>query len=329
MALREIELHTSERSCFRRCPQKWWWRFRMGLVPKGQTVDALWFGIGIHLALAQWYEKGKKRGRHPAETFSEWAAGEEREIRAQLPESGREWYDEPKFIDAQELGVAMLTEYVGFYGKDSHLFVIAIEQPFRINITYQGRIVAIFGSTFDGVVRDLTDGRIYLLEHKTAGQISLAYLELDDQAGAYWAVANAVLRAKKLIGPNEQISGILYNFLRKSLPDDRPADKDGNRLNKDGTVSKRQPADPFVRHIVERSPAEQRTQLERMADEVVVMNAMRAGEIPVYKNTTRDCTWCEFFTMCTLHERGGDSWRTVMRADFSQQDPYADNRKSA
>lgn len=301
----------------------------MGLVPKGQTPDALWFGIGVHLSLASWYGKGKKRGPHPAETFALWSAGEERDIRAQHADRNSEWYDEAKFLDARELGVSMLEGYVAKYDKDQGLFVVAIEQQFRIAVTSQGEKVAVFGSTFDGVVRDLADGRIYLFEHKTAGQISLAYLELDDQAGAYWAVANAVLRAQGLIGPSEFISGILYNFLRKSLEDPRPVNSDGQRLNLDGGVSKKQPPDRYVRHIVERSPAEQRTQLERMADEVVVMNAMRSGEIPVFKNTTRDCTWCEFFTMCTLHERGGESWKTVMKADFRVEDPYADRRKSS
>jgi hypothetical protein len=300
----------------------------MGLVPKGESPDALWFGIGVHLALAKWYGKGKKRGPHPAKTFASWAAAEERELRASQPDDAGEWYDEPKYVDACELGVAMLEGYVDRYGKDSSWYVIETEQPFRVNVTHNGLLVAIFASTFDGVFRDEDDGEIYLMEHKTAAQISTAYLDLDDQGGSYWAVASAILRAKGILKKGEKIAGIVYNFLRKSMPDDRPVNEDGLRLNNDGQVSKRQPPAKFHRETIERTPAEQKAQMLRMADEVVLMNAVRDGIVPLVKNTTRDCTFCEFFTMCTLHERGGE-WQTVMRSEYDVRNPYEDHRKSS
>jgi hypothetical protein len=301
----------------------------MGLVPKGESPDALWFGIGVHIALAEWYQKGFKRGPHPAKTFAEWAKDEERWLRASQPHGESEWYDEPKYVDAVELGTAMLEGYVEEYGKDKQWEILAIEQSFRVNVTHHGKLVAVFASTFDGVERDASDGEVYLLEHKTAGQISTAYLELDDQAGSYWAVATAILRAKGILGPKEHIAGIVYNFLRKSMPDDRPVNAEGMRLNQDGSISKRQGVPRFVREIIERSPGESKRQMERMADEIVLMNAVRDGLVPLTKSTMKDCTFCEFFTMCTLHERGGDDWREIMRSEYVVQDPYEDRRKSA
>jgi PD-(D/E)XK nuclease superfamily len=319
---------TSERSLFKRCPQAWWWRYRDGLAVRGDSPDALWFGIGVHEALASWYLKGKKRGPHPAATFEKWINGEIREIRASLPVDS-EWYDEPEYLGARELGIAMLEGYIDKYGKDSRWHVIAVERPFRVMVTRGGVPVARFWSTWDGVYRDEGDGLVYLMEHKTASQISTAYLELDDQGGSYFAVASQVLRHEGVLKKGEDIAGVMYNFLRKSMPDERPKNELGESLNQDGSVSKRQPVPAFVREMVERSPGEVRTQMERLANEAVVMNAVRKGTLPVIKSPRKDCIGCEFFTMCTLHERGGRAWMELARSTFNVQDPYHRYRKSA
>jgi hypothetical protein len=305
--------------------QRYIWRFEDGLTPRGESSDALWFGTGIHEALAKWYLKGTKRGPHPADTFDEWCDDEFREIRA----SREEWEDQAKFEDARDLGVAMLENYIEEYGRDSNWYIIAIEQPFKIKVTWHGKPIALFMSAWDGVFRDRRNNGIYLIENKTAAQISTAYLELDDQGGIYWAVASAWLHENGLLKQGEQIAGIIYNFLRKTKGDDRPRNELGQYLNKDNTVSKKQPSRAFVRYLVERSPREQVTQLNRLANEVEVMNAVRDGTIPVTKNTTRECTWCEFFAMCKLHERGNNAWKELARTLYDKDDPYGRYRKSA
>jgi len=324
-------LTTSERTQFKRCPQAWWWRYREGLSKKGEAPDALWFGIGVHEALAAWYLNGKKRGPHPAETFAKWHGEEVRYIRAAMAERDSEWYDEPKYEDAGELGVAMLEAYVEKYGRDPSWNVIYTETPFRIKITRKGKPIGRFWSTFDGVYRDLDDGLVYLMEHKTASQISTAYLELDDQGGSYFSVATQLLRARGVLRPDENIAGVMYNFLRKSMPDDRPTNAEGLSLNQDGKVSKRQPVPMFVRQLVERAPSEAKSQLDRMADEIAVMNAMREGVIPITKSPTKQCpNFCEFWGLCTLHERGSERAITAMkRSTFLQLDPYDRYRKSS
>jgi len=298
----------------------------MGYKQQSPQADALWFGIGIHEALALWYLKGTKRGPHPADTFEAWAGDEINFARTYLDET----FDEPVWVDAKELGIAMLEQYVDYYGKDSQWKIISVEQPFRVRIMYKGTPVAYFASRWDGVLLNLEDGQIYLLENKTAAQIVTAYLELDDQGGSYWAVASHLLRQQGILKPKEQIAGIIYNFLRKAMPDERPYNEDGQYLNKDGSVSKRQPPKLFHREPVERSPLEQRTQLERIADEVAVMNAVRKGQIPVTKTPTKDCPRCPFWIPCTLHERGNQhAFHEVMKNHFRQVDPYGDMRKSA
>jgi hypothetical protein len=219
-------LGTSERAAAKKCPAYWNWAYEEGLTPKGQQTDARWFGIGIHLALAKWYRKGTRRGPHPADTFEKWADEEEAFLRT------FDDFDEPVWVDARDLGVAMLEGYVDHWGRDEQWEILAMEHPFNVRITDHGTPIAMFRSRYDGVFRDLADGRIYLDETKTAGQISLAYLEIDDQAGAYWAVADTLLRKQGILKPDEHIAGIQYNFLRKVMPDDRPVNEQGLTCNK-------------------------------------------------------------------------------------------------
>lgn len=320
---------TSERYSLHRCHQQWFWRYRMGLVPKGETVDALWFGIGVHIGLADWYGIGRKRGPHPAKTFAEWCGDEERFIRANFADRDKEWYDRPKFEDARELGIHMLEGYVDKYGKDQNWDVLAVERPFKVIIKSNGVPVGEFWSTWDLVYRDLEDGMIKLADHKTAQAIQLAYLALDPQAGVYVAVAEPILHAEGVLKPDERIEEITFNFLRKSMRDERPMNDQGLYLNKDSSVSKKQPPPYYVREPVERIPAENRTEMQQVADDFAVMQAMRDGVIPITKSKTKDCPQCPFFLMCKAHQAGGDGWEAIMRADYDQLNPYERYEKSA
>jgi hypothetical protein len=317
-------IRTSERKDFRRCQIRWWWGWRMGLT-KPFAAGSLWFGEGYHIALAEWYRNGLDRGPHPAETFAAWV-GEERRRIFTTPNPG---VDEVEIVNAKDLGVAMLNAYVERYGRDEHMYFMATEQVFQMlipGLSQGDPFIAIFAGTFDGVYRDLTDDSIWLIEHKTAKAIQTGHLSLDDQAGGYWMAATQVLRHAGLIGPREELSGIRYNFSRKAMPDDRPINADGMRLNKDGTVSKSQPAPYFVREPVLRTRAERQTQIERIRDEARQMDAIRKGDLPITKNPTRDCQWdCPFFNMCELHE-AKEAWEDYATAMYVVEDPYADHR---
>jgi hypothetical protein len=331
-APRQMMVRTSERTSFRRCRQRWWWGWREGLKAPFRA-NSLWFGEGIHFALAAYYKQGTRRGPHPAETFSKWVGLESRRIFTKPNPD----VDETEIVEAKALGVGMLEAYVEKYAGDPNFEFIVTEQPFQRPVSMkdnslwalaQRTLEFLYCGTFDGVFRD-HDGKIWLIEHKTAKQISTLHLPLDDQAGSYWLVATDVLRRLKLIGPKEQIEGIRYNFLRKALPDSREVNAEGMRLNKDGSVSKSQPAALFLREPVFRFPGERRTQLSRIQDEAVEMALVKAGVLPVTKNPTKDCAYdCQFFQMCQLHE-SGDDWQSYRDMMYTVEDPYSDHRKSA
>jgi hypothetical protein len=366
-------LRTSERRDFKRCQARWWWHYREGLKPKGAESTPLWFGTGVHLALAEWYLPGTKRGVHPAQTFTEYAEGALRSVKvAEATEERVAQYE-----DGAELGRILMEGYVANYGTDPHMDIIQAEQTFGLDIPWPGAdrqtlyavepgdVLVKYRGTYDGVYRDLRDGKIKLLETKTAKAISTTHLPLDDQAGSYWAVANMQLRKLGLLGVKERLHGIEYNFIRKSLPDERPKDAEGYATNKPvkadyqaalgigdaearkmkldymeniakqsgivvlGERSKVQSPTLFERHTVWRTRPEQNSQLRRIQTEAVQMQMVRDGSVEPTKNPTRDCHWdCDFYTMCELQERGGD-WEEFRQIAYRVEDPYADHRKSA
>jgi hypothetical protein len=241
MSAEVIHVRNSERGTLDRCPQQWWWSWREGLRPK-ETAKPLWFGTGIHLALAHYYRPGKKRGKDMIDVWRDYAKEEAEYMRVEVG-----GIDEDAWVEARDLGEAMLTGYMREYDGDRNWHVIAPEQTFEVRIPYpldqlnpvvQSWIQERFGDyfilngTFDGVYKDLDDKRLKLMEHKTAASISTGHLPMDNQAGTYWAVAYTVGVSQGWLKKSEHIKQITYNFLRKQMPDTRPTDAQGYRTNK-------------------------------------------------------------------------------------------------
>lgn len=323
-------IRTSERRSFKRCQLQWYWAWRMGYKVKGKDSLPLWFGTGIHECLAQWYKgPGQKRGIHPADYWLDWCGEEIEAIRTAQNDN----FKEDVWVDARELGEAMMVGYVDLYGKDESWDIIAPEESFQIEIPFRSKegVLAVYAGTFDLVYRDLTDGMIWLGEHKTAKTISTSHLLLDDQAGAYWAIASRILQDRGLLKKGDRIEGIMYNYMRKGMPDLRPKDDKGQALNKDGSVSKNQPSALFHREPIDRTRAEQAQQLQRIQDESEWMNVARKYPDRIMKTPTMNCHWdCQYFDMCHLHEKGDpEQVEEFADAVYVQLDPYADHRKSA
>jgi hypothetical protein len=230
-----LTMRTSERRSLKGCAQQWYWSQVEGLVPK-RAANPLWFGTAIHEALAQWYRLGTERGPLPQDTFLKVLAGDKSMIVTNDD-------DEAEYVDARTMGHDMLKRYVEKYGRDENWEVLAVEQTLKIVLSRPE--MKIFGRlrpaakrwiryvmTFDGVYRDRTTKEIWLMEHKSAAGIRVDHLPLDDQAGSYWAFAEKLLRKRGIIGPDDHIAGIMYNFLRKAKSDPRVQNEDGLYTNK-------------------------------------------------------------------------------------------------
>jgi hypothetical protein len=330
-------LRQSERQAFARCPQAWYWSYVEGLTPIAEKKAAADFGTITHVALAEYYKPGTERGPHPAQTW--YDLGKEH---VQVIKTVEYTNDEEvaKWEDFLYLGPDLMDAYVDLYQGDPHWDILDAERRFSVTIpdvriaprTDNGRrgftpICTLVG-TLDLVFRDLNDGFVKMLDHKTCNRIYTDKLELDPQASTYIAVGTHALREQGLIGPKEVIRGMEYNFIRKGKIDTRPQNEKGEYLNKDGSVSKQQGSPLFRRHFVPRTHKERQRTIVRISQEAAVMNMVAKGEIPVLKNTNAECAFCKFFDLCQLDEAGEDT-TYYKQTVYKQHDPYFDHRPDA
>lgn len=328
-------LRNSERHDFKRCPLRWHWRYQEQLVPIDFSTGPLVFGSLGHLALASWYVPGKKRGIDPRETWDKitkelWDAVKvEKFVDDEI---------EGTWEDARLLGHLMLSNYLQHYGKDDHWQVLWVENQFKQNIPHpddlrkkqnnNGPIVKYVG-TIDLVVRNHITDKIEYIDHKFMKTIEVDHLYIDDQNGGYLSIGTHELRQRGIIGPKEAVRVLVYNFLRKAKPDERPRNESGQYLNKDGSVSLRQPSSYFHRERIERTVQERNRQIERIGQEALVMQRFREKKLPIFKTPTRDCKWdCSYFDLCQIHESGADV-DFAKNTMFRKEDPYLEYYEGA
>lgn len=312
----EIMIRTSERSCFKTCRQKWKWAYVDRLRPK-QGRNALEFGTLWHAAMEIYYKKGKKRGLRLDKAF--------RKVYKEYIEAGGQEFYPLKDVEALDLGIAMAKMYLEEFGKDEQYEVIQPEQTFQIDVHHPktGKYLFTYVGQIDGVWLDLANQRKIFAEHKTGASLEPfgAPTYLDDQPGAYWTYGVPYLQVTGVLEPNEEIEYLMFNRARKAMPDTRQQNENGEYLNQNGKVSKKQPPPYFKREIVIRTAEERRAIMRRVRREVHEIKLARAGQLGIYKTPGKHCIWCEFLQMCEVHEAVSD-WKFVRDQTMDVWDPY-------
>lgn len=322
-------IRTSERGDFKECPWYWYQHWVLGLTSPNVPTWS-WFGTAVHMALSVRYPVGKRRGSE-ADTLDAFDAAlgeEERRIYGEGYE-----LDPDDVHDARTLGRAMLLGYIRYYGRDAAWQVVHNEQPFQIYVPHPNkpdRFIAVYCGTWDLVVWDLVDKCYRIVDHKTRRGFpgDWSFYDLNDQGGSYLWVAPEVLRHKGIFGPKDTLDGIVFNCLRKAMPDERPRDSKGQALNKDGTVSKRQPAPLFYRHTSYRTDAERVSQARHVIAEARHMTLLRQGTLPLYKHPTENCPRCPLFDMCMLDEKDPAEAQEYARTMLVTGNPYAEHERA-
>ncbi len=326
----ELQLRNSERLTFTTCPQKWWWHYVDRLRSPGST-PALRFGSLVHSALEAFYRPGIKRGPRPAVSYERLFDEGERTYEKQgLRDEYGDWHEMKQF------GIALLEAYYDHYGKDDRWFVIATEMPFRVQtvdpvtglrFTFVGVVDGLWGDRHSAR-RGKKWGKLYVCDHKTTRDDPTKKTEaliLDEQTGSYWSYGVDYIRAAGILEPGQPLSGMLFNFLRKGKIDERPQNELGQYLNKDGSVSKLQPAPLFFRTMPMRDEAEGISVRRRTEAQMAAMHYMRTGKLRLWKTPgtlhNPHCNYCEFKSMCELHESGAD-WEELRDLTFTTWDPY-------
>lgn len=313
-------IRSHERMTYKRCPKKWYWAWRKGLVLKRPSVGALDLGTWVHEAFDRWYGQGFTRNGDLVDQFALVVT----EAFESIPTMHQE-----KAEELALLGEAMMAAYVDRYGDDPEVNVIGGEIPLEFSIAdHRGNVIAKHLLKPDLVYID-ANGDAWLMEHKTAGQIVTEHLTIDDQARPYGAMAERALRRKGLIPKGCTFRGIMYNFLRKAFPDDRLKNDKGQSLNKNGTVSKRQPAPLFKRHPAIMTRQAKILTLERIQSETVIISGLAQGLrsrkidpdlLP--KTPSKGCPrFCDYFPICSAEDSGADI--TQMTRDmYRRVNPY-------
>lgn len=359
-------LRNSERKLYRRCRLAWKWKY-LDHLSTPRPRGALTFGHGIHYALELYYPPGTERGPHPSDTFATWYAENDHKF--------DQWDDEGNRHEALELGCTMLSAYVDEYGAEDHINILVPEMPMRVDIfDKQGRYLATWVGRMDSLYEDLSMSsrrrrRIGFFEHKSAKQIEHNMRPnsgYGEQGLGYAWAGSQFLRQEGILKDGENVDHVLFNWLRKGLPDERVKDQNGYALNKPskdalleyasskgialpsrpkvadiaaaidatgfdhrllGEPSSRQPSPLFERYPMDYGDAEMNATAWRIAAEAWEREQLKAGKLPLYKNPTKDCSWdCEFVEACELHEMGGD-FQSVLDLEFEQWDPYEDHEQ--
>jgi len=220
---------------YKKCSQAWWWQF-VDLLKPAEDARALRFGDLVHRSLALYYKRGSKRGPHPAKTFKKLYLHEVE----QLKKDRLNMRDEERWLDAEELGPAMLEGYVDMYGENDKQFVVlsseqVFQRPLATRLPDGSKLVFYIVGTLDGLWAEgrslKVHGDPFFKEFKTATTIDFSGLPMDEQAGTYWTYAPKWLARMKLMPPGADPTHILYTFLRKAMPDLRAENELGQKLN--------------------------------------------------------------------------------------------------
>lgn len=318
-------IRSSERVDFKRCPKKWYWNWRRGLVPRKQMFGALDLGTWKHTALEWRYTSEEKITLEDAFKRASSAA-----IAAAMTAQTLSQLEQEKLEKLQILGLGMARGYDRFYGDDPEIAEpIGAEIPLEFDIeNEQGEVIARHALKPDLLYRNQRD-EVWLLENKTAAQITLEHLPIDDQARAYATMAEISLRRQGYLRRGEHVKGVMYNFLRKRMPDTREQNAQGLYLNKNGTVSKQQPTPIYVRHPVVLSNTSKLIALRHLQREAIAITrvtaALRSKELDpghLLKTPHKNCPkLCPFFAMCAVEEQGGDH-RQMERNLYRRENPY-------
>lgn len=317
-----LMIRNSERQSFLTCRQQWEWAWVERLRAPQQDTKLV-FGDFVHRSLAAYYKPGRKRGPSPASTFEKICLAELEDKSAVI------WADED-YDNLVDLGVGMLERYVeNWKDRDNEYSVVSSEQTFQLPIGKINGVRIVVVGTIDGVWRHLPSGKFRFVEHKTATSISRDALPMDEQVGTYWTYGPRWLRLQGILKNGQKLDGILYNWLRKAVPNPAQAtDALGRNINKDGTVSKRQPPPYFDRQLTFRGETEAERVKKRLRQIVTDIIDCREDPSKVYKNPGMqfmpNCKFCAYRDMCELEETGND-WQAYRDAAYGTWNPYEEH----
>lgn len=306
------DVHVTERSLFKECRRHWKYQYRDHLYPAQESRGALWFGRGLHFALAEFY-----RGNDPYAGLDEWMS------RKFTPsELAEMWPDERAQLD-ETLGLirSILDGYIPWAAlNDTEWEIVDVERSYRVRVP--GTYCYLVG-TLDLVIRNRVTRKLWVVDHKSTSQgfADPYVLELDDQMTAYlWLLWQTY---------GELPAGAIYNQFRKKKPAEPYLVKDGSRLSKDKSIDttyemylaaieqhgfdvadysdilvQLRNNEFYKRELIARN----KNELVNFTSQLQLeLRELTSKSVPIYPHATRDCSWgCSFRILCKAENEGGD-----------------------
>lgn len=239
-----IPIHTSDRQTFKFCRRRWDWSspMRRNLVPNALQFP-LWFGTGVHFALENHY--ADNYDKHPdfvnmRDFFDIWWVNQTIDPHFQMWLENADDEEREELAAHHVLGVGMCDNYQQFSVIADHFQVMATERDFSVPLGFDwydvrtDQVLPVhYRGRLDMIVRD-QNGRYWIVDHKTAARIDDDYflkLDMDEQCGSYlWA---AQKEAQEYDLPWKEIDGVIYNVMKKAVPESPPTTYQGKQLSMD------------------------------------------------------------------------------------------------
>lgn len=270
-----ITVSNSRLACFRRCPRKYEYRYIDGFTANEKS-PALRLGTLVHSALESFYSadaRDKDVSVRAAAAMAEYDNNVASAATEVLSAGG----DSERFDKDSYMGRQMLKYYFEEVAPGDDFSPVASE--IRVDVRIPNPEGKFSWCRFIGYVDAIVEreGRLYILEHKTAKSLDVKHLITDTQVTQYiWALRQM----------GYDVCGVYYNILRKCDP-----------------YSKRTKAPYHYREAVYRNDDE----IAECGRQLYYQyRAMRqAGRYGYYTNPTRDCSWdCEYRPMCIAEMEG-------------------------
>ena len=265
----------SRLACFKRCPRKYEYRYVDNFTANEKT-PALMLGTLVHSALEQFYSSTSRDMGMEARAAAAMAEYDNK-VSAAADEVLSCGGDSERFDKDSFMGRQMLKHYFEEVAPNDDFTPVASE--IRVDTRIPNPSGKFSWCRFIGYVDAIVEreGRLYILEHKTAKNLDVKHLITDTQVTQYiWALRQM----------GYDVCGVYYNILRKCDP-----------------YSKRTKAPYHYREAVYRNDRE----IEECGRQLYYQYmAMRhAGKYGYYTNPTRDCSWdCEYRPMCIAEMEG-------------------------
>lgn len=301
------ETSYSRQQTLLRCPKKYEYQYEKRIRPK-KTDTRFLLGRAVHCFLEHYYaalaesdnrERAYRLGREALENY----------LQTNFPQ------DDEGFTQA-DLAKGMVKHYHLWATQEDKFHVLGTEVPFEIDI---------YGTTFKGIMDVIVQvgDKLWVMEHKTAAQLTASHTILDKQISVY------VMAGRELGLPME---GALYNILRKAVPKKPSLLKSGklskaldNNITYESYVEAIEEVghDPayyedvltklkerrntfFYREFVPRTQAA----AEQVWEEIRKTEALRQALVGAKifpRNITRDCSWdCPYYDLCLAEMEGSD-----------------------